>query len=112
MNGVEKMRSEDLAAAVEGEMTGDVTWHCSEEDGSPDVGKSITLPDGGQLWFGEISRSLWEEAGEDAVAIGPDFGWWIIHYSKTETTVIGKCLNADTANALVEVLSAALRRPS
>lgn len=70
---------------------GQVTWHCSVEDGLPDVGITIALPDGSELWFGEITRQRWAETGAKAMGLGKDDGWWIIHYQQDSAAVVGRC---------------------
>jgi hypothetical protein len=85
------------------------TWHCSEEGGGPDVGISLGLGDGRMLWCGEIARDRWDEAGEDAKALGTDFGWWIILYSPDSAEVIGKCVSGEAAQRLMEQLAAAFK---
>ncbi len=89
---------------------GTVVHHSSEEDGPADVGLALQLPGGSQLWFGEISRRLWEYAGPDAAELGSDGGWWIILYSGDDTSVIGKCGDAEAARVLADHLAVALAK--
>lgn len=88
---------------------GKITWHSSGEDEGPDVGVSIELADGSELWAGEITRRAWEAAGDDAEALGSDGGWWLMHYTKEGPRVLAKLINDDAAHYLVEVVSALLR---
>ena len=88
---------------------GQITWHCSEEDGGPDVGIGLGLGDGRMLWVGEITRSRHEEAGEDAAALGSDGGWWLILYGPDSSEVLAKMVNCEAANALMDTLTPVLR---
>lgn len=94
----------------EPEKRGDVVWHASEEDGPPDVGTHLAIGGGVTLWFGEISRTAWAEAGDAAASLGSDGGWWIILYGPSaERRVLGKCVDAFSAREAVDILSSALR---
>lgn len=42
---------------------GEVTWHSSGPDEGPDVGVSVSLGLEEELWFGEISRRLFDDCG-------------------------------------------------
>lgn len=76
----EVTRNGDAAAMREADdplcEAGKVTWHVSEEGGGPDVGISIGLGNGRQLWIGELLDSessgvgfaLWTQAGKAAYA--------------------------------------------
>lgn len=87
---------------------GKVTWHSSDEDSGPDVGLSIGLGDGRMLWVGEVSKSKIAEI-EGAVELGGDGGWWIVVYGQNESTVVGKCVSAESARVMFDWLEAALR---
>lgn len=91
---------------------GQIQWHCSEEGSGPDVGMLLCIDEDNHLWVGEISRDRWEEHGGEE--LGSDGGWWIIHYGKNKTRVIGKCLGAwpDLDNDFLEIISAAIRGAS
>jgi hypothetical protein len=89
---------------------GKVTWHCSEEGGGPDVGVSLGLGDGRILWCGEITKHRHAEAGEEAAALGDDFGWWLILYGKKESHVIAKCVNGYVARDMLDVLAATMSK--
>lgn len=84
---------------------GAIKWHCSYEDSGPDVGKSITLPDGTELYFGEISRRTWEAMGGSEVSRS-DTGWWIVHWRHDGPNVLGRALEADFGQ--VETLASAI----
>lgn len=82
------------------------------EDGVADVGLALQLPDGAQLWCGEITRERWNEAidgNSDAAYLGEDDGWWIILYAKDEAKVIGKCVDQYVAAEMLDMLAAAIR---
>lgn len=80
---------------------GKITWHCSEEDGGPDVGLSLGLGDNRVLWVGAITKAAWSEGGEDVAALGGATGWWLILYTP-ESTVLGKLVNAEQAQDFIE----------
>jgi len=84
---------------------GHTIWHCSEEGGGPDVGITIGLGKHGHLWCGEITKDRWEDAGEDAAALGDDFGSWLILYGPTETRVLGKMVDQYTGQDFIEKLA-------
>jgi len=87
---------------------GQQRWHSSEEDGGPDVGIEIGMPDGSTLWVGEISTSLWDASGCGVLA--PDGGWWLVHYPKDrDAYVIGPVLDTWRDHGGVDYLAAALR---
>lgn len=86
---------------------GDVTWHCSEEGGGPDVGMSLGLGNGNVLWAGEISSNAYAEGGDEAKALSDDGGWWLMIYS--ERLPIAKFVDGLSAQEFVEKLAAALR---
>lgn len=88
---------------------GAITWMSSDEYSGPDCGISIGLGNDRFLYCGEISRKRWEEAGEDAAALGNDFGWWLILYEPDKTTVLGKMLDGYTASVLMDQLTALYR---
>jgi hypothetical protein len=92
---------------------GKVVWHCSDEEGGPDVGVSLTLDDGAQLWCGDISRKLWEDSGSEIAEIGEDGGSWLVVFGPgDDTTVIGK-VEFHSGRALLEhVLAPILRTQS
>lgn len=59
---------------------GRIVWHCSEEDGGPDVGMSLGLGHGWAMWVGEITRAAHADGGEAVAALGDDCGWWLMIY--------------------------------
>lgn len=59
---------------------GHVVWHCSEEDGGPDVGLSLGLGNGKAMWVGEITKDAHAEGGAAVAALGDDGGWWLMLY--------------------------------
>jgi len=99
----------DAKAEIDPSEWGLVTWHTSEEGGGPDCGYSLGLGDGRMLWCGEISKQRHAEAGEEAVAIGNDFGWWIIIYDGQSNSVVAKCINHIAAREMVDAIAAAMR---
>lgn len=89
---------------------GQIQWHTSEEDGPPDVGMLLRIDEHNHLWVGEITRCMWEERGGEE--LGSDGGWWIIHYGKDTTRVIGKCLAAwpELDMDFLDILAAAISK--
>ena len=70
-----------------------LTYFSTDEDcPSPDVGMAVDLPGGATLYVGEITKEQYEEAGDEAAALGDDFGSWIILWSSKDSDgqVIGK----------------------
>lgn len=96
-------------------MPGDVRWHTTDaEHPEPDVGFELQLANGSKLWAGEITRNRWVEAGADAMDLGGDFGFWIILYNrdqdgKERTTVVGKAVDRESAETMIDAISAAIR---
>lgn len=88
---------------------GKVQWFCSDEDSGPDVGKSLTLPDGSCLYFGEISNRTLEDHG-----INPEgVSWAIVHYGKRAKTIIGQCFSVTTSETdAIEDLAQAMITPT
>lgn len=87
---------------------GRVVWHSSDDSGMPDVGMSVGLGDGRMLYAGEISDARHAET-EGASDIGPALGWWVILYGQNKSTVVGRCVDEETARALIEGIGAAVR---
>ena len=88
---------------------GQQRWHSTEEDGGPDVGIEIGLPDGSMLWAGEISQALHETTGDD----GSDGGWWLVHWKANgNPLVIGRVTQSWLDFGGVDDLCAALRQPA
>lgn len=87
---------------------GQQRWHSSEEDGGPDVGIEVGMPDGSILWFGEISTALWETCGGGVLAT--DKGWWAVHYPlDRQPRLIGPVLTTWLDSGGVDYLAAAAR---
>jgi len=87
--------------AGEDTRVGAVTWHCSEEDGLPDVGISVFLGSDERLWCGELpSSSFGEYGGWDH--FDSDGGWFIVHYRKSSASIIAKCGDPDEARGFLE----------
>lgn len=63
----ESNAAQDLRGALE---RGQVQWHCSEEDGGPDVGIMVGLGGGKELWLGELLDI--EGGGMGFAVYGPD----------------------------------------
>lgn len=57
-NLTEREATKDSAGIVEQPepKAGEVQWHCSDEDGGPDVGILVGLPDEALLWVGELLK--------------------------------------------------------
>lgn len=68
--------TESAGGAVMGEelSIGQVQWHCSEEDGGPDVGILLRLTNDKYLWWGELLSDEIREGtgGTGFVLYGPD----------------------------------------
>ena len=92
---------------------GSVVWHSSDEDGLPDVGVSLNLTDGAELWCGDISRKLWEGGGPEIAELGDDGGSWLVVFGPgNDTTVVGK-VEFYSGRALLEhVLAPIIRTQS
>lgn len=86
---------------------GGVTWHCSEEDGGPDVGISVYLGPHCRLWCGEISKTAFEELDGPKHFDG-DGGWFIVLYNP-EPTLVAKCADPDDARSFIEQVAFWLR---
>lgn len=86
---------------------GQVEWHCSEEDGQPDVGVLLRLDASQFLWAGEILKDDWEDAGPDAAALGSDRGWWAILYEEggAKKTVLGRFVDEYTARDFIDKMA-------
>jgi hypothetical protein len=95
---------------IDATVPGRIVWAQTEQGAGPDVGMSIGLGNGTCLWCGEISRNLWEEAGEDAAALGSDFGWWLVLYTEDEAVVLGKLVGTEAAHALTDALHATITK--
>lgn len=92
---------------------GDSVWHASDDDGPADVGIHISIGGGATLWFGELSKSLWDDAGGEELGLGGDGGWWMVLYGSGEKIVLGKCVDdrLDVTEAAQKII-AALRGPA
>lgn len=96
-------------AASDGLVAGQQRWHSTEEDGGPDVGIEVGMPDDSTIWFGEVSTSLWQRCGGDEVS--PDGGWWVVHYRKgAEPLVLGRILATWLDESGPDYFASALRR--
>jgi len=94
----------DLVTSDDAEDTtiGGVTWHCSEEDGGPDVGISLYLGPKEHIWCGEMSNTLFEELGGKE-HFDSDGGWFVVHYNP-EPTLIAKCAERHEAQSFIEMI--------
>lgn len=90
---------------------GQVQWHCSEEDGGPDVGLLLRLDASQYLWAGELLRDDWEDAGPDAAALGDDSGFWAILYEEggKRKTVLGRFIEQTVAQDFIEKMAMIIR---
>lgn len=68
---------------------GRVQWHCSEEDGPPDVGTLVVLGNGRALWIGELSRDEGDCMG-------------MVVYGDNEKLCIAKLADYDEVRDLIE----------
>lgn len=91
------------------EEIGRLEWHCSEEDGLPDVGVSLAIAPGIELWCGEVPRARWDTASEDVQGIGNDGGWWLAIYKSDEVVLVGKVGQHEGRALLEDELAPALR---
>lgn len=89
---------------------GTVIHHTSEEGGPPDVAYQVILAKGESLWIGEITRDRYEDAGGDAMGLGGDGGWWLIHYKGADATVLGKAPDRERAGDLADLVAGIVRR--
>lgn len=85
---------------------GHVVWHCSEEDGGPDVGMTLGLG-GAALWVGEITRAAHADGGEDTAALGNDGGWWLMLCP--DHLPLAKFVNAESAREFFDRIEEAVR---
>lgn len=85
---------------------GEVTWISSDDDSGPDCGIAIGLGNGEMILLGDMPNRTLAEHGI------PDFGgWWLVHYTKTETRIVAKAIEEDAARDFLEhVLAPLLRR--
>ena len=87
---------------------GRIVWHCSEEDGGPDVGLQLGLGDERSLFVGEMPDSTLRECGID-LGKHPD-GWWVTLYDGNSTSVVGSVCDQDAARSLFEAIAAAISK--
>lgn len=87
---------------------GRVLWHCSEEEGGPDVGLSLGLGGGFSLYFGEMPVSTLTEHDIDVKETGD--GWWIVMYGpgRMDTEVAALVVSTEAARAIFDKLTEAL----
>lgn len=98
----DELKPEDRAAR------GAVVWHCSEEEGGPDVGMSLGLGDGRALYMGELADETIEACGIDPGHDGT--GWWLALDTASEMVVFGAVVDQDNARAAFDVLEHAINR--
>lgn len=85
---------------------GFITWHCSEEDGGPDVGIELGLGGGRTLYAGELADATIAESGIDPEQ---GRGWWLAVHKRGGFEIIGSVADSLTAQEFLEELSAMLR---
>jgi hypothetical protein len=68
--GNKKLAEQEKTEMTEDLSVGQVQWHCSEEDGGPDVGILLRLSESEHLWVGELLDA--EGGGVGFVVYGPD----------------------------------------
>ena len=83
---------------------GGLTWHCTEEDGGPDVGISVYIGPNDHIWCGEISKKCFEEAS-GAEHFSSDGGWFIVRYNP-RPTLIAKCGDIEDGRQFIEQVAA------
>ena len=81
------------------ERPGELSWHCSDPDNGPDVGLSVCIGKDDSLWCGEISRSLFEEAGSP---FDNDFGWFLVRYTGGSARLLAKLAGPAEAQEFME----------
>lgn len=81
---------------------GRVVWHCSDDDGGPDVGLSIGLGNGRSLWVGEITHDAYENGDADARSLGNENGWWLMVYP--DRMPLAKFANVEAAREFFDEL--------
>lgn len=86
---------------------GSILWHCSDEEGGPDVGIQVGLGNGLSLYFGEVANVTLEDHGVD-LARFPD-GWWAVLYGGTSgTRILGAVPDGYEAREACDEIAAAL----
>jgi hypothetical protein len=85
---------------------GSTMWHCSEEDGGPDVGINVGLGGGYSLYCGEMSKSALEDHGID-LTVFPD-SWWVVLFAPGEQWIIGAVPEAYVAREALEHIAGRL----
>jgi hypothetical protein len=101
--------SDENRALVErgpGYDAGSVVWHCSEEDGGPDVGLQIGLGGGFSLYFGEMPNATLED---HAIETRSPSGWWIVLYGPADTWIIGTVADVYRARDAADEIAALVR---
>lgn len=85
---------------------GSVLWHCSEEDGGPDVGIQVGLGGGWAIYMGEMPNSTLDDHG-----VGGELqsSWWITLYGPKTTRIIGAVPNEYEALEAAEEIAHRLR---
>lgn len=79
-----------------------------DEDG-PTVGWLWHVDADHSVWCGEISRTCFEEASaETQDAMGNDFGWFLVLYSKTKKIILGKAPDEYLGRDLAETIALGL----
>lgn len=88
--------SDDLAI-------GQVQWHCSEEDGGPDVGVLLRLTEDAYLWCGEITR-------EEAQRFNANEGrWHLVLHRGGKRLILGQVVDEYCAREAIDEIASALR---
>lgn len=85
---------------------GSVVWHCSEEDGGPDVGIQVGLGGGFALYCGEIANATLQDHAIDLETY-PD-GWWVVLYGPGDEWIVGAVPDTDRAKEAVEHIAGLL----
>jgi hypothetical protein len=100
--------AETSGAGGPGYERGSVLWHCSEEEGGPDVGIQVGLGSGWSLYFGEIANATLEEH-----EIGQEYpdGWWVVLYGPKTERILGAVPDTYEAREAADEIAALLMGP-
>ncbi len=82
------------------------TWIVEDEDGGP-VGVLIDLPDGAQIWSGEVSDNLFKEQGDEAMGSlgGNNAGVFVMSSTGHETKIVCRAASIDDGISIARALA-------
>ncbi|WP_374572595.1 hypothetical protein [Phenylobacterium sp.] len=102
-----------IVEAADGEAAADaplplgrVRWHCSEEDGGPDVGVELALGGGLTLYAGELADETVKSHGIKAASPS---GWWLVLWGDKIEHIFGPVSDSYEAREAVDLMAGALR---